>query len=261
MKQTSKSDFSKRLSNMCRVDFRRLFTTPLIYIMMLISLLMPILILVMTTKFSGTAAGVESSDTASVAFTNVWQAIGSIGAAGGMDLTAMCNINLIYFLVVVFVCVFVAEDFKSGFAKNIFTIRSKKADYVCSKTLVGFVASIFMFLIYFVGAIVGGKIAGLSFSTEGFGVGGIICCMISKIMVSLIFVSISLALGCFGKHRAWLSLLCSFMAGMLLFAMIPMVTPLTSNAVNIMMCLAGGVMFAVGLGAVSNLILNKSSLV
>ena len=185
MKQTSKSDFSKRLSNMCRVDFRRLFTTPLIYIMMLISLLMPILILVMTTKFSGTAAGVESSDTASVAFTNVWQAIGSIGAAGGMDLTAMCNINLIYFLVVVFVCVFVAEDFKSGFAKNIFTIRSKKADYVCSKTLVGFVASIFMFLIYFVGAIVGGKIAGATAQRAIFISSGVILICAGVILLSI----------------------------------------------------------------------------
>ena len=42
--------------------------------------------------------------------------------------------------------------------------------------------------------------------------------------------------------------------------MIPIVTPLNSGFLNIIMTLAGGALFAAGLGAVSRLILNKTSL-
>ena len=58
-----------------------------------------------------------------------------------MSLTAMCNINMLYFLIVVLVCIFVADDFRSGYAKNLFTVRAKKTDYVISKTVVGFVGA------------------------------------------------------------------------------------------------------------------------
>ena len=50
-------------------------------------------------------------------------------------------------------------------------------------------------------------------------------------------------------------------AGMLLFMMIPMMTPLDAGIMNVVLCLAGGAVFSAGLGAVSNLILRKTSLV
>lgn len=42
---------------------------------------------------------------------------------------------------------------------------------------------------------------------------------------------------------------------------VPMLTPLNATIMNVVLCLAGGVLFSVGLGAVSNLILKKTSLV
>lgn len=242
---------------MLKVDFKRMFTMPLVYIMAGVCFAMPILILVMTSFMGG---GEEEG--AMEGFTNVWQSIGSVsGGAMGMDLTSMCNINMLYFLVSVLVCVFVADDFKSGYAKNLFTVRAKKIDYVFSKSLVTFTGATIMFLAYFIGALIGGAIAGLPFTTEGFGAGGIIACMFSKIFMTAIFVSISLLLGTVAKQKLWISILGSFAAGMLLFTMIPMIAPLNANFLNVIMCLAGGAMFAVGLGAVSNVILNKTSLV
>ena len=47
-----------------------------------------------------------------------------------MDLVSMCNKNLVYFILTVLVCVFVGDDFRSGYSKNLFTIRSKKSNYV-----------------------------------------------------------------------------------------------------------------------------------
>ena len=251
-------NFLKKLKSMLKVDFKRMFTMPLIYIMAGVCFAMPILILVMTTSMGGAEEGAEAAAT----FTNVWQSIGSVsGSAMGMDLTSMCNINMLYFLVAVFTCIFVADDFRSGYAKNLFTVRSKKIDYVISKSVVTFAGAVIMFLAYFVGAMIGGAIAGLPFDTAGFGVGGIVACMFSKIFMTAIFVSIALLLGTVAKQKLWLSILGSFAAGMLLFTMIPMISPLNSTVINVVMCMAGGALFAVGLGAVSNVILNKTSLV
>lgn len=254
-------DFGKRLKTMLKVDFRRMFLTPTVYIMLGVSLALPILILVMTGFMGGTDP--ETGEQSAAMFTNVWQAIGSAGGGMSMDLTGMCNINLLYFLVAIFVCVFVGEDFRSGYAKNIFTVRSKKLDYITSKTVVLFSAAVGMFLLFFVGAMIGGSVAGLSFDLAAVGAsaGGIVACMLSKIFFALVFVAIALTLACVGRQKVWLSVLCTLGAGMLLFTMIPMMTPLNAGVLNVILCVAGGALFAVGLGAISNVILNKTSLV
>ncbi|MDE7264934.1 MAG: ABC transporter permease [Clostridia bacterium] len=252
-KQFEKSSFYARLKSMLKVDFKRMFTMPLVYIMSGICLVIPVLILVMTSKL-GSEEG--------AAFTDVWQAIGSVGGAGAsLDITGMCNINLVYFLIAIFACVFVADDFKSGYAKNIFAVRPKKTDYVISKTLVCFSGGVIMISAYFIGALLGGAIGGLSFETEGYGAGNITACLISKMFSVAIFASIALLLGVVAKQRLWLSILASLAAGMLLFTMLPMTSPIDSNFINIIMCLVGGAFFGFGLGAVSCVILNKTNLV
>lgn len=255
--------FEKRLKSMLKVDFRRLFTMPLLYIMAGVSIVMPILILVMTTMMAGTTIDpTTGAETTIEAFTNVWQSIGSVGgSAMSMDLTGMCNINLIYFLAAVLVCIFVADDFKSGYAKNLFAVRAKKTDYVVSKTLAGFVGGAIMLAAYFIGAMFGGAIAGLSFDTGTAGVGGIAMCMLAKIFLIAVFVSIDVLISVAGKQKLWISILGSLAAGMLLFTMIPMMTPLDSSLLNVILCFAGGALFSVGLGAVSNLVLNRTGLV
>lgn len=262
---TNNNGFVQRLKTMLKVDARRMFTMPTVWIMFGVSLALPILILVMTSFMGGTTVNPQTGAEETVeTFTNVWQAIGSAGGnAMAMDLTSMCNINLLYFLAAIFVCVFVGEDFRSGYVKNLFTVRSRKTDYVFSKTVVLFAATVGMFVLYFVGAMIGGAIANLSFDVAAVGasVGGIVACMVSKVFFALVFVSIALTLATVGKQKLWLSLLGSLAAGMLLFTMIPMMTPLNSGAFNVIVCVAGGILFAVGLGAVSDVILNKTSLV
>lgn len=107
---------------------------------------------------------------------------------------------------------------------------------------------------------IGGAIAGLPFDTAGFGAGGIISCFISKVFMSAIFVSIALLLSVAAKQKLWLSVLCSIAAGMLLFMMIPIAAPLDANIVNVFICLAGGGLFAAGLGVASKIVLDKTSL-
>ncbi len=248
------NSFGKRLKSMLSVDARRMFTTRFFYIMVGTCFVMPILILVMTTMAGGGSVGFEST----------WQAVSSFSDAGSammMDMTTMCNMNLLYFLLSVLVCIFVADDFKSGYAKNLFTVRAKKADYVISKTVICFMGGACMILAFFVGAVIGGGIAGLSFDMGAAGVSGIVMCLITKILMVAVFVPIYLAISVAAKQRAWLSIMCSLIVGMFLFMVIPMMTPLDATIIHVILCLAGGAMLGTGLGAVSNLILKKTSLV
>lgn len=268
----ARNSFKKRLNTMLKVDFRRMFTMPLLYIMVGACLVMPILILVMTTMMDGTVSvnpqtGVE---TVVEGFDNTWQIIGSVSSgasvdadAAGMEMSmlSMCNMNMLYFAIAALVCIFVADDFRSGYAKNLFAVRAKKGDYVISKTLVCAVGGALMILAFFVGTVVGGAIAGLPSDMVGFGVTELVMCLLSKMILVAVFVSIYLIMSVAAKQKLWMSMLLSVMVGMFLFMMIPMLTPLDSTVMNVILCLAGGILFGVGLGAISNQILKKTSLV
>ena len=260
------NSFGKRLGTMLKVDFRRMFTMPLIWIMLGACLVMPIAILVMTTMMDGTVSvdpqtGVE---TVVEGFDNVWQIIGSVSTADtgmGMDMTSMCNINLLYFIVSVLVCVFVSQDFRSGYCKNLFTVRAKKGDYVISKTLVCCIGGALMILAFFAGSLLGGAIAGLPFTMDGFTVQNVVMCVLSKALLIGVFVGLYLLWSLVGRQRLWLSLVGSMMTAMFLFMMIPMLTPLDATPVHAIGCLAGSILLCTGLGIAGRTILNRSSLV
>ncbi len=259
------STFPKRLKTMLAVDFRRMFTIRFFYIMLGIALAMPVLILVMTTMMDGSVSVDPNTgkETVMQGFENVWQIIGSLSTSqstGGMDLVSMCNINLIFFISAIFVCIFISDDFKSGYAKNLFAVRAKKADYIISKTIVGFTAGGLMLTAFFTGSMIGGAVAGLPFKTAGFNVGNVILCMLSKIFLMGVFISIYTLVSIIAKQRSWLSILLSLGAGMLLFMMIPSLTPLDATFLNFILCLAGGCVFSIGLGAISCLILRKTDI-
>ena len=265
-----KNTFKKRLSSMLAVDFKRAFTTPLFYIMMAISLVMPILILVMVTMMDGSVSvdpqtGVE---TVMEGFDSVWQIIGTstadasaAGMAGGMSITSMCNINMMYFAIAVFVSMFVSEDFRSGYAKNLFTVRERKNDYVISKIIISFVVGAGMLIMFFVGSMIGGGIAGLPFDLGSVSAANVVMSMLSKIFLVSIFAAIFVLASVFAKQKLWLAILMSLGIGMLFFTMVPMITPLNSTIVNVMLCLIGGGMFSAGIGVGAYFILKKTSIV
>lgn len=266
-----RNTFRKRLCTMLSVDFRRMFTMPFLYIMVGICLIMPILVLVMTTMMDGSVSvnpqtGVE---TVIEGFDNVWQIIGSVSGdnvagtetvAMDMSITAMCNINMLYFIMAVLVCVFVSADFRSGYIKNLFTVRAKKTDYIISKTLVCFVGGAMMIFVFFIGAMLGGAISGLPFEMIGFGTGELIMCILSKMVLVSVFVPIYLLMSVIAKQKSWMSILLSMMVGMFLFMMIPMLTPLNATIINVLLCLFGGALLSVGMGAISQLVLKKKDI-
>lgn len=253
--------------SMLKVDFRRMLKSKLFYILIACSLVIPILMTVMMTMMDGSVSVDPQTGTETVIHgqENAWQSIGTLptadsAAMGGMDVMAMCNINMMFMLVAVFICLFISDDFRSGYVKNLFTVRVNKGDYVISKTLAGFICGTIMLIAYFIGAMLGGAISGLSFDLGGLNASNIVMCMIAKIFLMLVFVSIFVLVSVSAKQKAWLSICGSLGGGMLLFMMVGMITPLSSTIINVLLCLAGGSLFAVGLGAISKVVLKKTSL-
>ena len=261
-----KISLGDRLKSMLKVDFKRMFKSKLFYILLACALVMPILMTVMMAMMDGSVSVNPQTGEESIMVgpENTWQNIGTLPggeAMGGMDVFMMCNINMMFMAVAVFICLFISDDFRSGYAKNLFTVRAKKGDYIISKTLAGFVCGAIMLILYFVGSMLGGAIAGLSFDLHGLTAGNLVMCMLAKVFLMLVFVSIFVLISVAAKQKAWLALCGSLGGGMLLFMMVSMITPLSSTIINVVLCLAGGVLFAVGLGLASKAVLMKSSLV
>ena len=257
----------KGLSTMLKVDFRRMLKSKTFYILIACALLIPVIMTVMMSMMDGSVSvdRQTGNETVIQGPVNAWQNIGTPPgievAEGGMDIFMMCNINMMFMAVAVFVCLFVSEDFRSGFAKNLFTVRAKKSDYIISKTVAGVFCGALMLIAYFIGSMLGGAVAGLSFDLGDIGIMNIVMCLLSKMLLMFVFVPIFVLVSVAAKQKAWLSLCGSLGAGMLLFMMVGMITPLGSNMMNVILCAAGGAMFTFGLGAASSAVLKKTSLV
>ena len=261
-----KSSFGKRLGSMVKVDFVRMFKSKLFYIILACALVMPILMTVMMAMMDGSVSVNPQTGEESVMVgpENTWQNIGTLPGGenmGGSEVFMMCNINMAFMGAAVFICLFISEDFRSGYAKNLFTVRAKKDDYVISKNLAGFVCGTLMLILYLIGSMLGGAIAGLSFDLHGLTAGNIVMCMTAKIFLMLVFVAIDVLVSVAAKQKAWLCLCGSLGVCMLFFMMVSMITPLGSTLLHAALCLAGGALFAVGLGVISKTVLNKTSLV
>ena len=260
-----KVSFGKRVKSMLKVDFRRMFKSKLFYILIACALVMPILMTVMMSMMDGQESVNQQTGEITIMEgpENAWQNIGTLPGEplGGDEIFMMCNINMMFMAVAVFVCLFVSDDFRSGYAKNLFTVRAKRGEYVVSKTIAGFICGAFMLVAYLVGSILGGAISGLSFDLYGLNAGNIVMCMLSKILLMLVFVPIYVLISVAAKQKAWLAICGSLGGGMLLFMMVSMITPLGSTAINMVLCAAGGALFAFGLGAISKVVLKKTSLV
>lgn len=256
----------KDIITMIKVDIRRMFTSRLFYIILGTCLVVPILILVMTSMMEGSVSVNPSTgeETIMEGFETVWEGIGTITKTDqtqmSMDLVSMCNINLVYFAILVLITLFISDDFRSGYVKNLFTYRSNRFDYVISKIFIGFLTGTALILIYFIGNLLGGAIAQLSFDMVGFNALNILMCMLSKIFIVLIFISIFVCASVVGKQKTWLSMVISFGVSMLLFTMIPMISPIDSTIMNVILSCVGGIIFSIGLGIVGKIILNKYSI-
>lgn len=106
-----KNSFGKRLGSMLKVDFRRMFKSKLFYILIATALVIPILMTVMMTMMDGSVSVDPHTGVETVIHgpENAWQSIGTLPttdgvAMGGMDVMAMCNINMMFMHLLRFSC-------------------------------------------------------------------------------------------------------------------------------------------------------------
>ena len=208
-----------RLKPMIKLDFYRLFRTPVFYIMVCVAALIPALVLAMAG--ANEAAGEQS-------FTNTWQVIEGLSGntAGLMDFANMANINMLYIFAALMLSIFVAHDYSSGFVKNIFTVHAQKSDYVVSKSLAGIFGGVCMIISYTLVTIVVGAVMGKSFDSGAAGAGGIILCLLSKMFLMGVFVPLYLSIAVLFKQKLWMTIIATFAAGILFYPVASIAVPL-----------------------------------
>ena len=237
------------LKSMLKLDFYRLFHTPALYIMLLIAAMIPALMASMTGE-DGT-----------IMYQNAWSLVESIGGSqvgeNPMDFSGYANINMVFIFAGILMSIFIAHDYSSGFVKNIFTVHARKRDYVISKTLVGIVGGIGMIITYVIGLAVAGLLTGLSFEVN---IEGLIYCLVSKAILMFVFCSLFLCVSVLFKNKLWLTIVFTFLFGMMLYPAGSIAT-LSSTVSTIITVLIASIAGSVILGTVGTQFLKKRDLI
>ncbi len=191
---------------MLGVDFYRLLHTPLFYIFLAISAIIPAMIL-------GTS-GMEDPTTGQAAaqlYTNTWNIIAAdhpIYAVSHMGEYA--NMNMVFIFGGIMVSIFIGHDYRSGYVKQLFTSHAKKMDYMLSKTLSCAFAMACMCITYLIGGALAGLAAGTSYEVN---VGSLLIAIVSKMIMSLGWASLYTFLNIIFRKFFGISIASSFFFG------------------------------------------------
>ena len=197
--------FFQRLKSMLGVDFYRLFHTPLFYIFLVISAIIPAMILGMTTMPS-------ADGTASVPlYTNTWQIIAAESPLYVVnEIGEYANMNMVFIFGGIMVSIFIGHDYKSGYVKQLFTTHAKKEDYMMSKTIVSAFSMACMCITYLLGGVVAGLLTKTSMEVN---VGSLIIAILSKMIMSLGWASLYTFLNIIFRKYFGISIASSFFFG------------------------------------------------
>ncbi len=170
--------FRERLGGMLGVDFYRLFHTPMFYIFLCISAIIPAMILSMGTM----------SDGATPLYSRVWQIIAADTPLYVVsDIGEYANMNMVYIFGGIMVSIFIGHDYRSGYVKQLFTTHAKKRDYMMSKTIVCAFAMACMCISYLLASILAGFISGLPWTVN---IGSLVITILCKLILSLGWASL-----------------------------------------------------------------------
>jgi len=264
--------FGNRVKSMLKLDFYRLFHTPVFYIMLVIAAIIPAMVLGLSMAETN-APQSNSQYTANTpqaempTFDYTWQLIEASenyspieDNKSAIDMAGFANINMLYIFAGLLMAIFVAHDYSSGFVKNIFTVHSKKIDYVISKSAIGIFSGAGMIVTYVFGTALAGALTGKSFLLGVSGVGGLIFCLISKMLLMGVFCSLFLGIAVFFRNKLWMTIVFTFLLGMMFYPVASFGTTLDSTIIAPLVSLVAGAAGAVAFGAVSNLFLKNRDL-
>ena len=201
--QFASPSFVQRLRGMLGVDFYRLFHTPLFYIFLAISAIIPAMILGMTTM--------ETAEGVAPLYTNTWQIVAADTPIYAVnDIAEYANMNMVFIFGGIMLSIFIGHDYQSGYVKQLFTIHAKKEDYMMSKSLVGAFSMACMCVTYLLGGVIAGALVGASFSVSA---SSLIIALLGKIVMSLGWASLYTFLNIILRKYFGISIASSFFFG------------------------------------------------
>ena len=197
--------FVERIKGMLGVDFYRLFNTPLFYIFLAISAIIPAMVSAMTMMPGpdGTAS--------TPLYSNVWQIIAASEPLYVINSIAdYANMNMVFIFGGIMVSIFIGHDYKSGYVKQLFTTHPKKQDYMLSKSIVCAFAMACMCITYFIGGTIGGLIVGYETAVNAV---SLIIAILGKMVMSLGWASLYTFLNVIFRRYFGISIASSFFFG------------------------------------------------
>ena len=195
---------SERLRSMLGVDFYRLFHTPLFYIMVAISAIIPAMVLSM-----GGMAGPDG--VASPLYTNTWNIIAADTPLYIFNVIGdYANMNMVFIFGGIMVSIFIGHDYRSGYVKQLFTTHAKKRDYMMSKSIVCAFAMICMCGAYLIAGAGAGLIIGTSMKVS---IGSLFAAVLGKIIMSFGWASLYTFVNVVLRRHFGISIVLSFFIG------------------------------------------------
>ncbi len=181
------------MHNMLKMDMYRLFHRKILYVMMVVMTAMTLSMLFLSDPSSltiNTALGVMNG-----------VSMDNFASAGG-------GLGVVYTLICIMLSFLVCDDFSTGFAKNLFTVHSKKSDYIFSKIISMVVAGAILMLLNLLEVVMFCIISDVDLVS----VGGIVLFWIEKWLVVMPFSSAILFLSLKFRNKG-LGFLFSFLLG------------------------------------------------
>lgn len=197
---------SQRIKGMLKVDFYRLFHTPLFYIFLGIAAIIPALVsmgMSTTDPITGEITGSSLK--------NIWIMVAAQSPLYVVsDISEYANMNMVFIFGGIMVSIFIGHDYKSGYVKQLFTTHAKKQDYMISKSLSCAFAIVCMCITYLIGTIASGLFNQISFSVN---IGSLILAIFGKIVMSLGWASLYTFLNIIFRRYFGVSIASSFFFG------------------------------------------------
>lgn len=197
---------SQRIKGMLKVDFYRLFHTPLFYIFLGIAAIIPALVsmgMSTTDPITGEITGSSLK--------NIWiMVVAQSPLYVVSDISEYANMNMVFIFGGIMVSIFIGHDYKSGYVKQLFTTHAKKQDYMISKSLSCAFAIVCMCITYLIGTIASGLFNQISFSVN---IGSLILAIFGKIAMSLGWASLYTFLNIIFRRYFGVSIASSFFFG------------------------------------------------
>ena len=201
--QFESPSFYERLKSMLGVDFYRLFHTPMLYIFLAISAIIPAMVLSMT--------GMNADGTAAPMYTNTWQMIATQSPMYVVsDIGEYANMNMVFIFGGIMVSIFIGHDYKSGYVKQLFTTHAKKRDYMMSKSVVSAFSMICMCVTYLLGTVIAGLFVRTSFEADST---SLLFAILGKMLMSLGWASLYTFLNVVLRRYFGISIASSFFLG------------------------------------------------